>query len=80
MTEVTFGGIPVWLLTTYLGELGGTQEEEGIVRGERWTATLVSHKAQLGALAIGRVTVTIKGSAEEETMEALRKKALRGGG
>jgi hypothetical protein len=80
VAQVTFSGIPAWLLVTYLVELGGAQDEEGTVRGDGWTARLVSRTAQLGGLVIGRVTVTIEGRAAEETMAGLRKKAQRGGG
>jgi hypothetical protein len=78
--EVTFGGIPEWLLATYLVEMGGTAGEEGVVRGEGWTAKLVSLKAKAGGLVLGRVTVTMEGPSADDAMEVLRKKAQRGGG
>lgn len=80
VVEVTFSGIPAWLLSIYLVELGGTQEGERTARGEGWTARLVPQKTQVGGFRIGRVRVTITGPAAQETMEALRRKARRGGG
>lgn len=78
--EVTFSGIPVWLLAAYLVEMGGTQDEEGLVRGDGWTARLVFRRDSVGSLSIGRVTVGIQGRAAEEVLATLRKKAQRGGG
>jgi hypothetical protein len=78
--EITFGGIPAWLLTAYLVEMGGAEDGNETVRGERWTAKLASDKRRVGSIALGRVTVTIDGPAAEETMAVLRKKAQRGGG
>lgn len=78
--EITFSGVPAWLLATYLVEMGGEEDEAGRVRGDGWTATLVSHKAKAGSFALGRVTVTIEGRAAAATMAALRTKAMRGGG
>jgi hypothetical protein len=80
VAEVTFSGVPAWLLADYLVELGGTQDEPGTVRGAGWTARLVSSERKVGRLSLGRVTVTIEGGGAEETMAALRKKAQRGGG
>lgn len=80
MPEVTFGGVPAWLLVAYLEELGGERHGEDTVRGEGWTATLVRSKGGRGGITVGQVTVTIEGQAAEETMAALRKKAQRGGG
>ena len=80
MPEVTFGGIPAWLLATYLTEMGGTFDDERTIRGDGWTATLTSHNMPAGGLGLGRVTVAIEGVAAEATMAALRKKAQRGGG
>ncbi len=78
--QVTFGGVPAWLLTAYLVELGGAEDGAGRLRGEGWTATLAEVAPEPGALRVGRVTVTIEGPAAAETMAALRRKAMRGGG
>jgi hypothetical protein len=80
LAEVTFSGMPAWLLVAYLEELGGTREGEDEVADERWSARLVRSKGGRGSIKIGRVTVTIEGEEAEGTMEALRKKAQRGGG
>jgi len=78
--EITFSGVPAWLLIAYLVEMGGTEDGHEAVRGDRWTAKLASGRRKIGSIAIGRVTVTIEGAAAEETMAVLRKKAQRGGG
>lgn len=80
MAEVTFSGVPGWLLISYLEELGGIREGDDTVRGQGWTASLVRSTGGLGGIKLGRETVTIKGEAADVTMEALRKKAQRGGG
>jgi hypothetical protein len=80
LAEITFSGIPAWLLIAYLVEMGGTEKDVGTVHGEGWTARLASDKRKVGSIAIGRVTVTIEGVAGDETMAVLRKKAQRGGG
>jgi hypothetical protein len=78
--EITFTGVPAWLLAIYLVEMGGEKDESGTVRGEGWTAKLEASKSRIGSFALGRVTVTIEGGRAAETMAALRKKAMRGGG
>jgi hypothetical protein len=79
MAQVVFGGMPAWLLEAYLVELGG-RTDEGVVNGDGWQATLEARKPGRDAIGIGRVTVTIDGERASAVMEALRKKALRGGG
>ncbi len=78
--EITFTGVPAWLLAIYLVEMDGEEDEAGTVRGDGWTARLDSSTSQMGSFALGRVTVTIEGREAGETMAALRKKAMRGGG
>lgn len=78
--EITFSGVPAWLLTAYLVELGGSEGDDGTVHGEGWAARLTAEKAAVGSIALGRVTVSIEGAGAEATMTALRKKAQRGGG
>lgn len=83
MTEpiaITFGGVPAWLLRTYLVELGGTAGGDRTVTGPGWTARLDARSHGAGHIRIGRVTVSIEGPAAAETMAALRRKAQRGGG
>ncbi len=78
--EITFTGVPAWLLAIYLVEMGGEEDEAGTVRGGGWTARLKSSKTRVGSFALGRVTVTIEGREGGATMAALRKKAMRGAG
>jgi hypothetical protein len=80
LVQVTFSGVPGWLLVAYLVEMGGTDRDDGSVRGEGWTARLAAYKAKVGSIALGRVNVTIKGVRSDEAMAVLRKKAQRGGG
>lgn len=80
MPRAVFGGMPVWLLETYLEELGGVRTLDGVVAGDGWRATLVSARGGAGDIAIARVTVTIEGERAGGILEALRKKAQRGGG
>lgn len=79
MTEATFGGVPAWLLASYLVELGGAQDGVEVVRGDGWEARPAPHPRTPGAFAIGRVTVTVKGPVVDKTLAALRKKAMREG-
>jgi hypothetical protein len=78
--HVTFGGVPAWLLADYLVDLGGDRVGEDRVVGEGWTATLERHAKPPGSLTIGRVTVTVEGTAAARIIEQLREKAQRGGG
>jgi hypothetical protein len=78
MPEIVFGGMPAWLLETYLVELGGTPDGDGAVAGDGWRATLQA-RARDG-IAIARVAVRIEGERADTVMVALRKKAQRGGG
>ncbi len=82
MTEVsvTFGGVPVWLLFEYLIELGGSRRGDAAVGADGWAATLTPARERVGALTMTRVTVVIEGHRAEETLAALRRKALRSGG
>lgn len=76
----TFGGVPAWLLRAYLLELGGTETPDGGVQGSDWRARLEASSGGAGHLRVGRVTVTIDGAGAAGVMEALRRKAQRGGG
>lgn len=77
---VTFGGVPGWLLRAYLLELGGMETPDGGVQGSDWRARLEADSGGAGHLRVGRVTVTIEGAGAAGVMEALRRKAQRGGG
>jgi len=76
--EVTFGGMPAWLLEEYLVELGGARSGDRSVAGDGWRATLTA--APTTPPAIARVTVAIEGPRASELMQQLRTKAQRGGG
>ncbi|MBI5285820.1 MAG: DUF1952 domain-containing protein [Chloroflexi bacterium] len=77
--QVVFGGMPAWLLATYLVELGGERGDDGTaVSGDGWRATLENRGGWTGGIA--RISVTIEGERSAAVMEALRKKAQRGGG
>lgn len=80
MPQAVFGGMPVWLLEAYLEELGGTPASEAVIQGDGWRATLTSARGGPGHIAIARVTVTVEGDRAAAILEALRKKAQRGGG
>ena len=80
MPEIVFHAVPLWLLNAYLAELGGAQDQNGIVRGTGWTAKVAADKVRLTSLEIGRVTVTLEGPAAEEIIVSLDKKAQRAGG
>lgn len=80
MPEVTFGGVPGWLLAAYLEELGGMPIDAHTIRGDGWTATLFAHERPAGSLAVGHVTVALSGPRGEAILEILRRKAMRGGG
>ena len=78
--DVTFGGVPAWLLGDYLVDLGGQRSHDSTVAGDGWRATLAAHPRPPGAHSVGRVTVTIEGPEAKRVMEELRRKAQRGGG
>ncbi len=77
--QVVFGGMPAWLLAAYLVELGGESiDDAAAVSGDGWHATIESRGGWTGGIA--RISVTIEGERSAAVMEALRKKAQRGGG
>ncbi len=78
MPEVTFGGMPAWLLEDYLVEIGGVRTDDNTVAGDGWRATLTP--APTTPPAIARVTVKIEGPDADDAMRNLRSKAQRGGG
>ncbi len=78
MPDVVFGGMPAWLLETYLLELGGSRDDDGSIRSDGWRAHVIA--ALTAPPALGRVTVTIEGPGAASVLEQLRSKAQRGGG
>ena len=78
--SATFGGLPVWLLGAYLLELGGVLVDGATAQGAGWTARLESQRRAVGSLSVSEVIATIDGPNAGELLEALRRKARRGGG
>lgn len=76
-------GIPLWLLQTYLVEMGGADHGPGLVRGEGWTARLVQlEDFRVGSLAVGQLRITVEGTPQAMTrlLPQLEEKLLRAGG
>ena len=76
-------GIPLWLLKTYLGELGGSEQEHDTVRGPGWQIYLTQmDDFQIGSIRVGQVKLDLE--IEPAIMEAftlaLDQKLLRAGG
>ena len=81
--EFTASGIPLWLMSEYLVELGGQQVTEDTVNGQGWQAHMSRvEAAHIGSLRVGRVHVQVYGDAQaiEKLRPALEKKLIRGGG
>lgn len=79
----TLRSLPLWLLEEYLVELGGIQQDGGIVQGEGWTARLEQvNDFQIGSLRVGQVHLEVHAetNAAEALLPALEKKLLRAGG
>ncbi len=76
-------GIPLWLIETYLEDLGGKKSAPGEVVGENWQAWLTQlEDFQLGSLAVGQVRIVVEAThdAMEKLQPGLEKKLLRAGG
>lgn len=76
-------GIPVWLMETYLQELGATQDVDGGFQGDGWSAEIEQIEAfALGSLRIVQIRFQMRGedAVMEDVQERLEKKLLRGGG
>lgn len=76
-------GLPLWLLKTYLCEIGGQAAEVDRVEGPGWQARLTQmDDFQVGAIRVGQVRLDLE--IEEEIYSrfnaALDKKLLRAGG
>ncbi len=75
--------IPLWLIRDYLLELGGQEEEPGLVKGIGWTVSLNQMADyQIGSIRVGQVHLNLKARLDEfETIRvALEKKLIRAGG
>lgn len=76
-------GLPLWLLQSYLEELGGTAGANGLIQGEGWSAQLTQlEDYQIGSLRVGQVKLVIEGSeaALQRLRAPLEQKLLRAGG
>ena len=76
-------GIPVWLMGTYLQELGAVQDANGGFRGAGWHAEVEQiEDFALGSLRIVQIRFQMQGedAVMEDMQERLEKKRLRGGG
>ncbi len=76
-------GIPVWLMGTYLQELGATQEDGGDFQGDGWHAKVEQiEDFALGSLRIVQIRFQMQGedAVMVDVQERLEKKLLRGGG
>ena len=76
-------GIPYFLLKEYLQEMGGTLEEENLVRGEGWSVRLERMEPfRIGSLSVGqtRLTIEIEDHLVEPFLVQFGKKTLRAGG
>jgi hypothetical protein len=78
-------GVPLWLMTKYLIELGGiTTEAKNTIAGDGWQATVrEAEPARIGpTLKVGRIAVEFSGSPPDiaDLLERLHWKTMRGGG
>ncbi len=74
--------IPLWLLREYLEEIGGTAEDENLVVGAGWTATLIKlPPKEVGSLRVGQVKVVFAGQEEaiKQVQTQFYKKTMRAG-
>jgi len=81
--ERSFRGISERLAVRYLQNLGGERVEEGLVRGEGWSASITADSVAIGpSLTLSEVTVVFEGEAEslEPLVERFAQKAMRAGG
>lgn len=76
-------GIPLWLIRDYLIELGGQEEEPGLVRGAGWSISLNQiADYQIGSIRVGQVQLNLEAAPEvsDSIRRALEKKLIRAGG
>lgn len=76
-------GVPLWLLKSYLTDLGGVEVAENVIEGVGWRADV--RKAiprSIGSLTVGGATADFSGDAAalDALFEKLHWKTLRGGG
>ncbi|AXR79202.1 hypothetical protein [Natrarchaeobaculum sulfurireducens] len=81
--ERSFRGISERLAVRYLRNLGGERVEDGLVRGEGWSASITVDSVAIGpSLTLSEVTVVFEGETEtlEPLVERFAQKAMRAGG
>ena len=81
--ERSFRGISERLAVRYLRNLGGERVEDGLVRGEGWSASITVDSVAIGpSLTLSEVTVVFEGEAEtlEPLVDRFAQKAMRAGG
>jgi hypothetical protein len=81
--EHDYYGVPLWLMKSYLTDLGAQEAEESVMVADGWRAELRKAPVKrLGSLAIGGTTATFFGdtAALAALFERLHWKTLRGGG
>lgn len=84
MTRLVFGGVPLWLMRTYLSDLGASVLDDttfAFADAEVVVAEMAPHR--VGQLSVGRLAVQVQADTalrEAALVAAIRLKALRGGG
>lgn len=76
-------GVPLWLMKSYLIDLGADEVGESVMAGDGWRAELRKAPVKrIGSLAVGGTTATFTGDAAAlaALFERLHWKTLRGGG
>lgn len=76
-------GIPCWLLSEYLQEMGGTLVNEHVVQAADWRVRLIPMEPfRLGSLEVGqtRLEIEVEDQHATEFLERFAKKTLRAGG
>ena len=86
MSEVQvhdYYGVPLWLMKSYLADLGAHEVDDAVMEAEGWRAELSKAPVKrVGSLAVGGTTATFSGDPAALTamFEQLHWKTLRGGG
>ena len=76
-------GVPLWLMKSYLADLGATEVSEQIMATDGWRAELSKAPVKrIGSLAVGGTTASFTGDpvALGAMFERLHWKTWRGGG
>ena len=76
-------GVPLWLMKSYLADLGAQEVADAVMEADGWRAELSKAPVKrIGALAVGGTTASFTGDAPAlaAMFERLHWKTLRGGG